>query len=213
MILLLFLSVMCKSAELPFSVSREIDVANFKKLIKEEDVIVLLKKCKDLEGRENYLSISSIRIEEKKDKVMEFFKDIQKLKEAIPDVREARIIKSYSDKEYEVEYEIALKIIGGLKISVRYISHLKFGENHIYSYVKEGKNKGSWRVTEFFEDNGTTVVTLSVCENIRVFPIAKAIFSASPHYEIGVITSNGIIILTQMKKYIESKSSKQDLIE
>lgn len=192
--------------EPPFLVSKSLDVESIKKL-SQKDVVVINRRCKDLQGRENYLSISSVKIREKKEKVMDVFKDNYKIKQALTDVKYARTVKKYSEKEYDVEYEIAIKMFAGIKISVRYISRVILGDNYIFSYIIEGKNKGSWRVIEFFEDdNNSTIVSLSMCEYIRVAPIANEIFAANPHYELGIITSTGAITLTQMKKFIEDNS-------
>ncbi|MCS7213321.1 MAG: hypothetical protein NZ927_03755 [Candidatus Calescibacterium sp.] len=195
-------SLFLYTSEPPFFVSKALDIDSLKKLT-QNDVVIITRRCRDLEGRENYLSISSVRIKGNKENVMNIFKDNQRIKQALPDVKDVKVVKKYSDREYDVEYDISLKIFGGIKISVKYLSHVVVGDNYIYSYIKDGKNRGGWRITEFFEDNGSTVVVLSMCEFVRVAPIANEIFSANPHFEVGIISSTGLITLTQFKKYIE----------
>lgn len=192
-----------------FSAFKTLDVVSLKKLTLK-DVVVIPRKCKDLEGKENHLSISAIRIKESKSKVMEYFADPQILADAVPDIKTAKIIKRYSDNEFEVEYEAFAKLFAGIKISTKFISHTVVGRDYIYSFVKEGKNKNGWRITEFLEDNGSTIVTLSICENLKGFPVAGDIIAANPHYESGILSSNGVTILTNVKKYIEDKKLKQD---
>ncbi len=186
------------------SISETLDIESLKK-ITENDVITIVRRCEDVEGRKTYLSISATQIKLDRKSVMEAFLTTSILRKAVPNIKDVRVLRKKGDGKYEVEYEVELKI-SFIKTSVRYIAEVKVDGNRIISVIKEGKNKGGWRITEFFdvEPEKSTLVVLAMCEYIRGIPIAESIFSDNPQYEIGTISSSTLIFLLSMKKYIES---------
>lgn len=188
----------------PVLAAKTVDIENLKRLTRR-DTVSIIRKCKDFEGRENYLAISSIRINRPRSVVMTAFSDPMKLKEATPEIRELKILERPSPNEYSAEFVLGVKLFAGIRISVKYVARTILRDEYIYTYIIEGKNKGGWRVIEFFDDEGGTVVTFTMCEYIRTVPIASEMFENNPHYEMGILSSSVTITLTRMKSYIEGQ--------
>ncbi len=188
-------------------ISETLDIKSLKSLT-NRDIVNFIRVCNDLEGRKTYLSVSAGKVKAPPDIVRKAFLDTNIIKSAIPFIRKANVIKEEDQKTHLVEFEVELKITI-VKTSVSYISEIYTEDDFIFSVVKTGKNKGGWRLIEFFEDGKDTLVIFSMCEYIRVVPLANQIFDASPQIEMGVLSSTTLISLTSMKKYIESNLAPQ----
>ena len=180
----------------------KLDIESLKK-ITEKDTVTMLRKCKDLEGREAILSISATQIFAPQKKVLEFLWNPQMISRAFPSIKSAKILKQLDENTYDVEFGIEVNIISFIKLNVRYIAQTKLDGNKILSFIKQGDSKGGWRIWETYGTEKGTLAILGMCEYFRNIPLASKIFFENPHFEIGMASSTTLIPVLYIKKFIE----------
>lgn len=184
-------------------ISKTIDVGSLKNVAKN-DVIVILRRCRDFEGRKNFLSIAATEIKVSPEKLRRFLLTPSFLVRAIPNLKKAEVIKRREDGSFDVSYEVEANIISIIRPKVRYTARVFPRDNFIFSVVISGKNKGGWRQWEFIKTEKGTLAILGICEYIRVIPLADKVFSENPHFELGFVSSTPLVVITSVKNYIEN---------
>ncbi len=96
----------------------KLDIESLKK-ITEKDTVTMLRKCKDLEGREAILSISATQIFAPQKKVLEVLWNPQMIIRAFPSIKSAKILKQLDENTYDVEFQIEVNIISFIRFTVR----------------------------------------------------------------------------------------------
>ncbi|GBD03293.1 hypothetical protein HRbin19_00574 [bacterium HR19] len=183
--------------------SPKIDIPALMKL-SEKDTVTLLRSCTDLEGKRSYLSISATQVNADKEKVWKVLLEPEKLQSAIPSLKKVKVLRKLSEDIYEIEFEIEFNIISVIRPTVRYIAVSRIEDGKITSFVKEGENKGSWRIWQVYEsEKDKTLLILVTCEYVRNIPVASKIFSSNPYIELGVVSSSSLIPVISLKKFIE----------
>jgi hypothetical protein len=180
----------------------KLDIESLKK-ITEKDTVTMLRKCKDLEGREAILSISATQIFAPQKKVLEVLWNPQMISRAFPSIKSVKILKQLDENTYDVEFVIEVNIISFIKLNVRYIAQTKLDGNKILSFIKQGDSKGGWRIWETYETKKGTLAILGMCEYFRNIPLASKIFLENPYFEIGMASSSTLIPVLYIKKFIE----------
>jgi hypothetical protein len=180
----------------------KLDIESLKK-ITEKDTVTMLRKCKDLEGREAILSISATQIFAPQKKVLEVLWNPQMISRAFPSIKSVKILKQLDENTYDVEFVIEVNIISFIKLNVRYIAQTKLDGNKILSFIKQGDSKGGWRIWETYETEKGTLAILGMCEYFRNIPLASKIFLENPYFEIGLASSSTLIPVLYIKKFIE----------
>jgi carbon monoxide dehydrogenase subunit G len=183
--------------------SPKIDIPALMKL-SEKDTVTLLRSCTDLEGKKAYLSVSAVQVKADKNKVWKVLLEPEKLQGAIPSLKKVKVLRKLSEDIYEIEFEVEINIISVIRPTVRYIAVSRIEDQKIISFVKEGENKGSWRIWQVYEsEKDKTLLILVMCEYVRNIPIAEKIFSSNPYIELGVVSSSSLIPVISLKKFIE----------
>jgi hypothetical protein len=180
----------------------KLDIESLKK-ITEKDTVTMLRKCKDLEGREAILSISATQIFAPQKKVLEVLWNPQMISRAVPSIKSVKILKQLDENTYDAEFEIEINIISFIRTTVRYIAQTKLDGNKILSFIKQGDSKGGWRIWETYETEKGTLAILGMCEYFRNIPLASKIFLENPYFEIGMASSATLIPALYVKKFIE----------
>jgi len=180
----------------------KLDIESLKK-ITEKDTVTMLRKCKDLEGREAILSISATQIFAPQKKVLEVLWNPQMISRVFPSMKSVKILKQIDENTYDVEFGIEVNIISFIKLNVRYIAQTKLDGNKILSFIKQGDSKGGWRIWETYETEKGTLAILGMCEYFRNIPLASKIFLKNPYFEIGMASSSTLIPVLYIKKFIE----------
>jgi hypothetical protein len=180
----------------------KLDIESLKK-ITEKDTVTMLRKCKDLEGREAILSISATQIFAPQKKVLEVLWNPQMISRAVPSIKSVKVLKRLDENTYDAEFEIEINIISFIRTTVRYIAQTKLDGNKILSFIKQGDSKGGWRIWETYETEKGTLAVLGMCEYFRNIPLASKIFLENPYFEIGMASSATLIPVLYVKKFIE----------
>jgi hypothetical protein len=180
----------------------KLDIESLKK-ITEKDTVTMLRKCKDLEGREAILSISATQIFAPQKKVLEVLWNPQMIIRAFPSIKSVKILKQLDENTYDVEFGIEVNIISFIKLNARYIAQTKLDGNKILSFIKGGDSKGGWRIWETYETEKGTLAILGMCEYFRNIPLVSKIFLENPYFEIGLASSSTLIPVLYIKKFIE----------
>jgi hypothetical protein len=201
MVVFSFLLLLLGDYNFNFSLPK-LDIESLKK-ITEKDTVTMLRKCKDLEGREAILSISATQIFAPQKKVLEVLWNPQMISRAAPGIKSVKVLKQLNENTYDVEFEIEIKIISFIRLTVRYIAQTKLDGNKILSFIRQGDSKGGWRIWETYETEKGTLAILGMCEHFRNIPLVSKIFLENPHFEIGMASSTTLIPVLYIKKFIE----------
>jgi hypothetical protein len=201
MVVFSFLLLLLGDYNFNFSLPK-LDIESLKK-ITEKDTVTMLRKCKDLEGREAILSISATQIFAPQKKVLEVLWNPQMISRAVPGIKSVKVLKHLDENTYDVEFEIEINIISFIRPTVRYIAQTKLDGNKILAFIKRGDSKGGWRIWETYETEKGTLAILGMCEYFRNIPLASKIFLENPHFEVGMASSATLIPVLYIKKFIE----------
>ena len=189
-------------------ISKTIDIESLKKIAKN-DVIVILRRCQDFEGRKNFLSVAITEIKISPERLRRFLLTPSFLVRAIPNLKKAEVVRKREDGSFDVSFEVEANIISLIRPKVRYTARIFPRDDFIFSVVISGKNKGGWRQWEFIKTEEGTLAILGICEYIRVIPLADKVFSENPHFELGFVSSTPLVVITSVKNYIEMMEKKR----